>query len=552
MKTLATSLIILAIIVSTGFSQEKSFEEYVDEAKKYEQSGNLDQAISVMEEVVKKHPANSDAYTFLGHLIGKKLRKTNDMLVMIRIGNKTFELWDKAVSLDPQNVTARFYRGSWGVSLPEFFSRLETGIKDLEFLIRMNEQSPDKPLKGKIIGVYDLLGLGYRKKGKFDQAETVWKKVIEIAPGTEYAAKAEKKIKDLSFFEKIQSQIKKLKPEESIEIKRLKERIALKPDSPDLLLKLGKAYFKIGSLRDAADILKKVTTIDPSHLEAHKLLVFSLHKLANKEYDENIYYNTDFRTNLSFELIRALDNAVAHAPEDIELRLTRGIAGVQMPFFVDKLEQSINDLIWVGKSDADDATKAEALYWLGATYQKKSMTSWIEVVSNYSNTDAASLVFDDLNPEVKHIDCKEYQKPILCIDFILGFKDELAPQTAVWIENNDGNFVKTIYVSGFSGYVKDEQIQLGDWADASEFIDVDGVTGASIDLGHHIHIWDLTNYSGEKVRPGKYKVKVETHYWPSYEYQLVTAAVELGESEERKVIEEGNLIPYLEITYYPD
>ncbi|MCK4572536.1 DUF2271 domain-containing protein, partial [candidate division WOR-3 bacterium] len=125
------------------------------------------------------------------------------------------------------------------------------------------------------------------------------------------------------------------------------------------------------------------------------------------------------------------------------------------------------------------------------------------------------------------------------------------PQTAVWIEGGDGNFVKTIYVSGFSGYAKEKQINLPRWAKSSEFADVDAVTSASINLGHHIYVWDLKDSSREKVKSGEYVVKVEVSYWPSMQYQRVEAPITLKKKEERVVIEEGNFIPYLEVKYIP-
>ncbi|MCK4673916.1 DUF2271 domain-containing protein, partial [candidate division WOR-3 bacterium] len=135
--------------------------------------------------------------------------------------------------------------------------------------------------------------------------------------------------------------------------------------------------------------------------------------------------------------------------------------------------------------------------------------------------------------------------------FILGFRDELAPQTAVWVEDKEGNFVRTIYVSGFSGYAKEKQVNLPMWTNSSKFADVDGVTSASIDLGHHIYVWDLKDTSGKKVKSGEYIVKVETAYWPSMQYQQVEVPIKIGKKEKRVVVEEGNLIPYLEVKYIP-
>jgi hypothetical protein len=206
----------------------------------------------------------------------------------------------------------------------------------------------------------------------------------------------------------------------------------------------------------------------------------------------------------------------------------------------------------VMESDAPNSLKAEALYWLGTAYRKKATTSWIEVVAEHSDSPAAQRVFDIMNPRVKRLDLSDYRTPVVTVDFVLGFQDELAPQTAVWIEDADGNFVKTLYVSGFAGYVKERQVTLPIWGNSSNFVDVDGVTGASIDVGHHIYVWDLKDLSGNEVKSGSYTVKVEVSYWPSMHYQLAQGAIEVGKKEHQTVSEEGNFIPYLEVTYYPE
>ena len=119
------------------------------------------------------------------------------------------------------------------------------------------------------------------------------------------------------------------------------------------------------------------------------------------------------------------------------------------------------------------------------------------------------------------------------------------------METPDEEFVKTVYVSGFSGFAKEQQINLPVWSSTSGFVDVDGVTGASIDLGHHIYVWDLKNHLGEQVEPGDYVVKVETSYWPSMKYQMVEAPVTIGGQESKIEVEEGNFIPYLGVKYIP-
>jgi tetratricopeptide (TPR) repeat protein len=335
------------------------------------------------------------------------------------------------------------------------------------------------------------------------------------------------------------------------QITGLKEKVQREPDNSTLLLELGKAHFDDKRYEEAKKVFKEAISIDQSNVEAYKWFVLTLREIVAKGYDEKIYEDANYLRKLAFEGCRALDKAVRFAPEDGELRLLRGITGVEMPFFVHKLEQGIDDLNRVLKSDVPDSTKAEALHWLGKAYEKKAMSYWIKVVSKDPNSKASKAVFDRMRPAVRRFDLSQYQLPVLAIDFILGFRDELEPQTAVWIEDREGNFVKTIYVSGFSGHVKEKQSRLPKWANSSKFVDVDAVTGASINLGHHIYVWDLKDSLGRRVKAGEYVVKVEVAYWPSRQYQLVSAAVNLGEKGDRSVVEQGKFVPYLEVIYFP-
>jgi tetratricopeptide (TPR) repeat protein len=335
------------------------------------------------------------------------------------------------------------------------------------------------------------------------------------------------------------------------QITELKEKVQREPDNSALLVELGKTHFDAKQYEEAKKVLKEAIKIDESNVEAYKFLALTLREIFAKGYDKKIYENADYLRDLAFEAYEALDKAVSLAPENGEIRLLRGIAGVEMPFFVHKLEQGIDDLNRVLRSDVPDSTKAEALNWLGKAYQKKAMNYWVKGVSKDPNSEESKAIFDRMRPEVKRFDLSHYQPPVLAIDFILGFRDELEPQTAVWIEDKDGNFVKTIYVSGFSGHAKEREVRLPKWANSSKFVDVDAVTGASINLGHHIYVWDLKDSLGRRVKAGKYVVKVEVAYWPSKQYQLVSAAVTLEEKGDRIIVEQGKFIPYLEVNYFP-
>ena len=111
---------------------------------------------------------------------------------------------------------------------------------------------------------------------------------------------------------------------------------------------------------------------------------------------------------------------------------------------------------------------------------------------------------------------------------------------------------RSLSVSGFSGFAKEKQANLSEWSKSSQFKDVDGVTGASIDLGQHIYVWDLKDTKGKKVKTGEYVIKIEVMYWPSTEYECTSAMVKIGNENAKVIFSEGKLIPYAEVKYFSD
>jgi tetratricopeptide (TPR) repeat protein len=548
--TITIGLTVL-FMATVNFGSTETLEKYIAEAEGYKNAGQFDKAISTMEQAVEEYPEHTDAHAQLGIMLSEKAQRTRDYMEIFEIAQRAFSAWDKALVIDPNNFTARFYRGAWAVNMPKSVGQLGKGINDFEIVIQALEQAQDPSSKERLAEAYQLLAIGYQKNTEYNKARSVHEKIMALVPETEYAELAQQNIGRIDEFEKWQVERAKSMPGDTPEIIRLKEKVAKEPARFDLHLTLGRAYYDIKNYDEAAHVLRKAVNIDQSSSEAYKLLAFSVNKINAVGYDPRIYLDTDFRTDLAFEATEALDKAVALAPEDLELRFTRGVASVHMPFFVNRIEQGIEDLKKVSTGDVSDNMRAQALYWLGYAYQKMGTTYWTQVVSKYSATEAAQNVFNTLRPPVKHIDLSKYTDPIVCIDFELSFRDELAPQTAVWIEDSEGEFIKTIYVSGFSAYAKEQQVNLPVWTKSSEFADVDAITGASIDLGHHVYIWDLHDHSGKKVSSGEYKVLVEVSYWPSMQYERVEAPIKIGKSAMRKVVEEGSIIPYLEIRYLP-
>lgn len=197
MKVLVRCLIVLAIIGSANVVQGKTLAEFVKESEDYQNSGETEKAAITMEKAVKEYPDSSTAYAYLGLYIGMQAGETQNFIKAGRICTRSFGILDKAVSLDSLNPFARFHRGLMGVNVPKFLGKLEIAIKDLEFLIKMYQQFPDKASVEMLVSAYDYLGKGCQKNEKNEKARVAWKKIIEIAPGTDAAKSAEENIKKL-------------------------------------------------------------------------------------------------------------------------------------------------------------------------------------------------------------------------------------------------------------------------------------------------------------------------------------------------------------------
>ena len=90
-------------------------------------------------------------------------------------------------------------------------------------------------------------------------------------------------------------------------------------------------------------------------------------------------------------------------------------------------------------------------------------------------------------------------------------------QFALWVENADGEVVKTLFVTDFTGakrgYKKREQ-SLNHWVSVAKPAqmsdsEIDVISGATPKTGTQHFTWDFTDKDGKKVPEGKYFIKLE-------------------------------------------
>ncbi len=108
------------------------------------------------------------------------------------------------------------------------------------------------------------------------------------------------------------------------------------------------------------------------------------------------------------------------------------------------------------------------------------------------------------------------------ISYFLHLQPRMASnQFAVWIEDEDGNYIATVFATRYTakGGYEHRPISLPQWREASDWDRaspryVDAVSGATPLSGKHTAIWDCTDDQGRPVAPGTYIYKVEGNiFW---------------------------------------
>ena len=90
-------------------------------------------------------------------------------------------------------------------------------------------------------------------------------------------------------------------------------------------------------------------------------------------------------------------------------------------------------------------------------------------------------------------------------------------QYAVWIEDGEGRFVRTLFVTGFVGRRAGWRIRpqtTASWLKAADVAhtpqaEIDAVSGATQASGSYSLVWDLTDRAGRTVPAGTYRYLVE-------------------------------------------
>ncbi len=520
------SIVLFMVMTISLFGGTRTVQEFIEEASQLEKKGQLKEATEIMERANAIYPDQAEIYAKWGILVGKQAGNTQDFLKAGEFSFQSFQLLDKAIILEPANINARLYRGIMGANVPDFMGKLDQSVQDFNFILEKCQ-----PISNELnMTVLYYLGITHEKKGEYEKSLEYFKAVALYGIDSGYSQEARKHIEKLE--------------KKDAEKKSENEKI----DDEEISFERGNQFLAEKKYNEAANVFRKITEKEPENVHAYLMLAQVLGIIAETGYDKNIHESAEYMSNLAFEVMDIFDKIVSLDPDNIEIRLLRNEIAIELPFFVGKLNDSIEDLKRLIENKPEH--QARAYFLLGKAYKKLGNSYWAKAATVFSDADVKEQILKEMKPSVKYFNEQECKKPCLVMDFILGFQDELAPQIAIWIEDEKGKFIKTIYISAFSAYVKEKQVQLPKWAKSSNFEDAEIVTGASIDVGHHIYTWDLTDIQNKKVSKGEYVVHFEICHWPHVIYEHLEIPVEIEKKTFSITKKDSEMIPEVHISYF--
>ncbi len=151
----------------------------------------LDKADSLLARACVLEPENSVALARHGMVNALKARDAEQPMLKLEYVQRGLGLVDKAVALDPHNVTVRMVRGRVCMSLPPMFGRSATAIEDFSHILGMAEARPEAFDAELLTEIHLALAQFYRATNQPAEARAHCRSIIEIAPKSSVAAQAE-------------------------------------------------------------------------------------------------------------------------------------------------------------------------------------------------------------------------------------------------------------------------------------------------------------------------------------------------------------------------
>ncbi len=356
-------IVLFMVMIISLFGETRTVQEYIEEASQLEKKGQLKEAAEIMERANEIYPEQSEIYAEWGILVGKQAGNAKDFLKAGEFSFQSFQLLDKAITLEPANINARLYRGIMGANVPDFMRKLDQSVQDFNFILEKCQ-----PISNELnMTVLYYLGIAHEKKGEYEKSLEYFKAVALYGIDSGYSQEARKHI------EKLEKKDTEKKNENE------------KNNNKEVSFERGNQLLAEKKYHEAADVFRKITEKEPENVQTYLMLAQVLGIIAETGYDKNIYESVEYMSNLAFEIMDIFDKIVSLDPDNIEIRLARDDLAIELPFFVGKLNDSIEDLKRLIANKPEH--QAQAYFLLGKAYKKLGNSYWAKAATNFSDVD---------------------------------------------------------------------------------------------------------------------------------------------------------------------
>ncbi|MFT7667336.1 MAG: tetratricopeptide (TPR) repeat protein [Planctomycetota bacterium] len=167
------------LILEKGLSEEQQIALW----KRVRESGQLDEAIALLEERAEKFSDDPDAQVDVASAYLQKIFEVGDGPEAGIWANKADSAYDRALALDEQHWSARFNKAVSLSFWPPIFGKQGEAISNFEKLIGQQEMGGG--VDDNFNQTYILLGNLYAQSGDTEKAEATWKKGLAMFPDNE-------------------------------------------------------------------------------------------------------------------------------------------------------------------------------------------------------------------------------------------------------------------------------------------------------------------------------------------------------------------------------
>jgi tetratricopeptide (TPR) repeat protein len=151
----------------------------------------LDRAAESVKALLAKDRRNAEALAIQANVMIIRLKSSRSFMRKILNLVRAAHMLDRAVTMDPDNMTARTIRAFTALVFPSFFRRWRRAVVDFEYLAKRKAEDPASLPDEMMPKVNFNLGLAYAKTGRVSDAVRVLTGVVTRFPQSSESERAQ-------------------------------------------------------------------------------------------------------------------------------------------------------------------------------------------------------------------------------------------------------------------------------------------------------------------------------------------------------------------------